>query len=404
MAEFSKIEKIPVKGQIEGSAKYNGVSWQIRITYFDDEGEPKYGVRKGFTSSDEANKAKEKYDADYKKEARRRGLATNYSEDMSVKEYFEYYLQEILASKCQSSTEMVYRYTLYKHILPNWKADPLLSQVEDTELNSLLDKINDSSAIAANKAREFIYLALRHAYYNEKRIKKLPKLRRFPRPEPSVNVLNTAEIQELLLHASKTDWYLEILLALFLGMRKGEIRGLKFSDFDEATHTVRIERQLSEKKEFEEGGYKTISREKVLKEPKSSTSSRTLHVPDYVWQEVINRKLLVEEEKFRSCSNYIDNGYVSCQKNGESRGVTSMNLALNKICLCNGIKHMTVHGLRHCYASILLELNYELSVISSLLGHSSINTTYEMYAGIIDDDKEIVTYLNELFAMDDEED
>ena len=44
--------------------------------------------------------------------------------------------------------------------------------------------------------------------------------------------------------ASKNPWYLEILLGLFCGLRKGEILGLKFQDFDFEKQTVRISRQL----------------------------------------------------------------------------------------------------------------------------------------------------------------
>ncbi len=39
--------------------------------------------------------------------------------------------------------------------------------------------------------------------------------------------------------------YLEILLALFAGLRKGEIAGLRYSDFDPDKQTVRIERQIT---------------------------------------------------------------------------------------------------------------------------------------------------------------
>lgn len=99
----------------------------------------------------------------------------------------------------------------------------------------------------------------------------------------------------------------------------------------------------------------------------------------------------------------MDNDYVSCDELGKPRGETSINTALNKLCKRNGIKHMTVHGLRHCYASILLELGYDLPTISGLLGHSSINTTYEMYAEVIDGNSEILTCLNELYAMDEED-
>ena len=123
----------PVKGQIDRNARINCISWQIRIKLFDENKEVQYKLKKGFSTADEANAAKEKYDSDFKREARRYGLATEYSKDLSLKAYLEYFLEEILTSYCQATTMMVYRYTLYRHILPDWKSDTMLAKVTDKE-------------------------------------------------------------------------------------------------------------------------------------------------------------------------------------------------------------------------------------------------------------------------------
>lgn len=403
MAEYSKISDCPVKGQIDRKATFNGKSWQIRIKCFDENGEVDYKLKKGFLTADEANDAKEVHDKEFASEARKHGFATCYAEEMSVKSYFEYYLEEILSSYCAPTTMMVYRYTLYKHILPNWKSDPMLAEVTENELNQLLDVISGTSKTAANKAREYMYLALRYAYYDEKRIHTLPKLKKCPRENKPLNILDKKEIRQLLAVAKDTEWYLEYLLALFLGLRKGEIRGLKFSDFDVDAHTVNIQRQLNHHRKFIDGTCEKVDSVQILTDPKTLHSNRVLHVPDYVWQEVLKRKVVVEAHKEKYGDAYIDNDYVSCTEVGNPRGETSINTALTKLCVNNGIKHISVHGLRHCYASILLEQGYELPIISGALGHVSINTTYEMYADIIDGNKEILTYLNELYAMDEED-
>ena len=52
------------------------------------------------------------------------------------------------------------------------------------------------------------------------------------------------------------------------------------------------------------------------------------------------------------------------------------------------------------YATILIEKGVSLAKISALLGHSSINTTFEFYIEIMEDDHRIVEFLNEQFEMD----
>ena len=105
---------------------------------------------------------------------------------------------------------------------------------------------------------DLMYLALRYAYYDEKRIHTLPKLKKCPRENKPLNIIDKKEIRQLLAVAKDTEWYLEYLLALFLGLRKGEIRGLKFSDFDVDAHTVNIQRQLNHHSKFIDGSCEKV--------------------------------------------------------------------------------------------------------------------------------------------------
>jgi site-specific recombinase XerD len=50
-----------------------------------------------------------------------------------------------------------------------------------------------------------------------------------------------------------------------------------------------------------------------------------------------------------------------------------------------GAEDYTIHALRHIFASRLLKSNIEISVVSKLLGHSDINTTYSTYVHVLND-------------------
>ena len=221
----------------------------------------------------------------------------------------------------------------------------------------------------------------------------------YKRQKPKIIVLGREKVKLLLKAASKTNWYLEILLGLFCGLRKGEIMGLKFSDFDFEKNTVYINRQVaSDPKIKKRSGSKIEEYALVEREPKTPNSYRTLRVPEAVMAEVRKRKELVERNRLREGQNYSDRDYISCQENGKLHSITALNNALTKLCSRNSLPHITVHGLRHMYATILIEMNVPLVKISALLGHSSVHTTFEYYCEVMDENENILAFMNNAFV------
>ena len=181
-------------------------------------------------------------------------------------------------------------------------------------------------------------------------------------------------------------------------LKKGEILGLKFQDFDFEKQTVRISRQLVGNLKLKEKEFTVTEYAVIERNPKTENSYRILRVPKVVMQEVKRRQQLIELRKTDSGIEYKNFDYVCCQENGEPRSLTAMNQALTKICNRNGLPNITVHGLRHMFATILIELGVPLFKISGLLGHSSVHTTYEYYCEIMDEQDKIIAFVNNTFV------
>ena len=179
--------------------------------------------------------------------------------------------------------------------------------------------------------------------------------------------------------ASKNPWYLEILLGLFCGLRKGEILGLKFQDFDFEKQTVRISRQLVGNLKLKEKEFTVTEYAVIERNPKTENSYRILRVPKVVMQEVKRRQQLIELRKTDPGIEYKNFDYVCCQENGEPRSLTAMNQALTKICNRNGLPNITVHGLRHMFATILLKNSFNSKGVSHLLGHAKEIISVDVY-------------------------
>ena len=152
----------------------------------------------------------------------------------------------------------------------------------------------------------------------------VPETKPYPRTKPKIRIFSKAKPKVFLRAASKNPWYLEILLGLFCGLRKGEIVGLKFSDFDFEKQTVRISRQLVANPKVKEG-FEIEEYTVIERDPKTENSFRILKVPTAIMKEEDEINQMKEEgyhfveqaDGFRIClpldntpsGNYYEDGF-----------------------------------------------------------------------------------------------
>ena len=385
-----------------GVAFYEGSSWYHRIKVLTEEGTVKYSKKGGFITEKEAELSYYECQEEFKRAMRNQMMKNPINMDIGFKDYLIYWFEDVYSARIETTTRMIGSYTLYSLIIPSIEKDIKLKYVTTEYLDELLKKVSGICPSAGNKGREFLGIAMKEAVA-EGKIKNNPLIntRAYPRKAPSVTILSKDKIKLLLSASASSEWYLEILLALFCGFRKGEVLGLKFEDIDFEHETVCINRQITANPIIPKGGLKAESYGIVEKQPKTENSNRKIRLPSIVLEELLKRKEKVEELKEKD--GFMDMGYVSFRDNGLPHTVTSLNAALTKLCKKNGLPHITVHSLRHMYATILLEQGVALPKISALLGHSSVNTTFSYYCDQIDENRKIISFINDKFAVEETE-
>ena len=374
-------------------------SWYYRNKSLDEYGQVKYGKKGGFNSEEAARKAYETAEKEFLAQKRKKVLEGKNRQDVMLKDYLIYWHEEILSQRVESTTQTLVAYVLYDWVIPNIENDIKMRYVNVEYMDELLERVSHCCASAGNTSRTYLNIAFSYAVaegYITRNI--IPNTKPYKRKPSKIRVLKKGKLKVFLKAASNNEWYLEFLLGLFCGLRKGEILGLKFDDFDFDAHTVSIKRQLAYDTSLEEKSNKVVSRNSIEKPPKTENSIRVLRIPDIVEREVKKRRKLVENNQIIMGNDYEDHDYISCQKNGKPHSQGAMNNALTKLCARNGLPPLTVHSLRHMFATILIENGVPLVKISALLGHSSINTTFEYYCEVMDENDKIVDFLNEMYS------
>lgn len=329
-------------------AFFEAGSWYHRIKLLQEDGTTKYSKKGGFTTAKEAEASYRKYEEEYKKAYRAYHVSS--STDFDLKDYLVYWLEEIYSARIENTTRMLASYVLYDLIIPNMNQGIKLRYVNVEYLDALLETVSKVCESAGNKGREILNIALKDAvaqgYLHRNPV---PETKPYRRRKPKITVLSKERMKSFLEKASGNNWYLEILLGLFMGLRKGEISGLKFRDFDVENRTVRISRQVTADPMVLNGDSKIVKYQLVEKAPKTENSYRTLRVPEAIMDEVLERKRQNDLRKEQLGDKYIDRDYISCAANGLSHSASAFNNALSKLCSRNGLPHLTVHSLRHPY-------------------------------------------------------
>ena len=73
---------------------------------------------------------------------------------------------------------------------------------------------------------------------------------------------------------------------------------------------------------------------------------------------------------------------------GTSIGPNLMTRAFKKVVITSGVPKLTLHGLRHTHATILLEQDVNPKVVSERLGHASVATTMDIFSHVLPDMQE----------------
>lgn len=374
-------------------------SWYHRTKTLKEDGTVKYGKKGGFESEQDAVKAYKLAEKEFKQQQRKAVMTGKNRQEVMLKDYLIYWYEEVFSQRIKNTTKMIGAYVLYDLVFPNMEQDIKLRYVSVEYMDALLEKVSHSCASAGNTCRAYLNIAFKDAVI-EGYIPRnpIPDTKAYKRKAPKVTIYSKDKLKIFLKAASKDEWYLEYLLGVFCGLRKGEILGLKFSDFDFEHHTVSVRRQLGANPVMEERSSKIASYSVIEKDPKTFNSVRTLRIPQVIETEVLRRKNKIDEERAALMDGYEDNDYISCQPNGRPHNMSSMNIALTKLCNRNGLPKITVHSLRHMFATILIEQGVPLVKISALLGHSSVNTTFEYYCDVMDENENIINFLNEKYS------
>ena len=154
-------------------------------------------------------------------------------------------------------------------------------------------------------------------------------------------------------------------LALFLGLRRSEILGLKEADVDIVKGLVYVHNTRHR-----------VDGEDIEQDTKTKKSTRILALPDILILDLARLIEVHRQFKYEKVDFLIQDGF------GNALGLQALASRLTRLEKKNGLPNVTLHGLRHTYASLLHSQGVDMANISAELGHSNLATTMNIYTHI----------------------
>ena len=247
-----------------------------------------------------------------------------------------------------------------------------------------------SEKYSAKTIRNTISL-LSSAYDNAVRLGQLSKnpckMVTLPKKEqPKIDIFDNEQITVFLnaLDEERLDYKVAYQLALFCGLRRSEILGLQEKHINIPFRCVTVEQSRH-----------TVKGADYVQTTKTESSHRTIAVPDFVMESIIELLDIHNSFQYKHTDYLIQNGF------GQPMTPSALTSQIYRIEERAGLPQVSLHDLRHTFASMLNNANVDIAMISRELGHSNINVTLGIYThafgNVAQSSRDIADRLNNRF-------
>ena len=302
---------------------------------------------------------------------------------MTLDEWMEQWLTEYAEPTLRPSTVSGYRNMIKNHIRPALGNKPLrfLTQKDVQKFYNALkrkkvNKLGKHRTLADSYIRK-IHMLLH--VKNPTEGTKIPKNNYAPMKilnEEQLDIFMKAILDEPMWH---DFFYTEITT----GLRLGEICGLKWSDLDETTGKLKVQRSISHTRG---GGV-------VAGEPKTESGKRTILLPKGTLH-------ILKERKKNAVTEWIFPSLITPELPTAPHAAYQR---LKVILKDAGLPDIRFHDLRHTFATHALTSGVDAKTLSGILGHTNASFTLDTYTHVTTDMQKnaavvVGDFIDELFG------
>lgn len=299
-------------------------------------------------------------------------------EEMTVSSWFDYWIENFKSGIVKTRTVQIYKDRFEKNIR-EYIGNMLLSEISPIHcqnvLNAMSEKYCTSTIMLTRITMHAMFeCAADSGLLSRNPVSKKVKCAKGKEPKKE-RVMSVGEQRAFLAAAEGRSRYNQYALVLQTGLRTGELTALTWGDVDFEKNILHVRRSA----DYRNGGGKW-----EIKTPKSRAGIR-----DIPLSREASRILKEQKAKMQALSvvrmEYKD--FVFLSKNGNPIKNSTYNEDLDNICRKACIEHISMHTLRHTFATRCAEAGMKPKTMQAVLGHSNIGITMNIYVHCTDEMK-----------------
>lgn len=291
----------------------------------------------------------------------------------TVTDYAAHWLRDVAGRSLRPSTLSNYAWMLRKHVLPSLGTQRL-DRLTPTHVRRLHADVAASGVSLRTQqlAHAVLRSMLSDAVREELVGRNVASLVKSPRPERrEVEPWSVDELTRFRAAASDHRLSALFLLAYGMGLRRGEILGLRWSDVDLDGGMLHV-RQTLQRLGADTG--------RVLGPPKTARSRRSVPLPATVRDELLVHR---DRQRLDLAGHADSNDLVFTTSRGTPLEPSNLRRDFDALIDRAGVRRIRFHDLRHTYASQLFALGVAPRVVMDALGHSTLAVTTDIYAHVM---------------------
>jgi integrase len=161
------------------------------------------------------------------------------------------------------------------------------------------------------------------------------------------------------------------------GMRRGEALGLRWDDIDLSEGRLSVNRTL-----VQVGDYRSGDTGSAWGTPKTARGRRAISLDPETVAALRAHRSRQHQERLAAGSLYGDQGLVFCSRIGHPMHPKVVSNQFRKAVARHAMPYLSVHGLRHSWATLALQAGIHPKIVQERLGHSTISITLDIYSHV----------------------